>query len=96
VRIDVIFLERCMVREAPQLAVLSAEEPFDTGVEIDPAAAVVLIDELKQAFDRIVIDLPRGATQFSRAVLAVAHNIVVVTSALVKSLRDAAARGRHR
>ena len=88
-RIDAIFLERCLVREAPTLAVLSAEEPYDTGVEIDPAAAVVLIDELKQAFDCIVVDLPRGATPLSRAVLAVADEIVVVTSASLASLRDA-------
>lgn len=88
-RIDAVFIERCLVRESPHLAVLSAEEPYDSGNDIDPASAVVLLDELKQAFDCIVVDLPRGNALLNRAVLAAADDIVLVTSPTLTGLRDA-------
>lgn len=88
-RIDAVFLERCLVREGPNLAIFSGEEPYDTAGDIDAAAAVILLDELKQTFDCIVVDLPRATSPLNRAVLAAADDIVVVTSATLASLRDA-------
>ncbi len=88
-RIDAVFIERCLVRESARLAILSAEEPYDNNGEIEPAAATVLLDELKQTFDCIVVDLPRGASPFNRAVLAAADDIVLVTNATLAGLRDA-------
>lgn len=87
-RIDSVFLERSLVREGAKLAILSAEEPYDDSAEIDPAAATILLDELKQTFDCIVVDLPRGATAMNRAVLAAADDIVLVTTATLPGLRD--------
>jgi pilus assembly protein CpaE len=87
-RIDAVFIERCLVRESPRLAILSAEEPFDNNGEVEPAAATVLLDELKQTFDCIVVDLPRGVSSLNRAVLAAADDIVLVTAATLTGLRD--------
>ena len=88
-RIDSVFLERCLVRDAPRLAILSAEEPFDDGRVLDAGAATVLLDELRQTFDCIVVDLPRLLTPFNRTVLAAADDIVLITSASLAGLRDA-------
>ena len=87
-RIDAVFLERSLVREGPKLAILSAEEPYDDGIEIDPSAATVLLEELKQTFDCIIVDLPRGLTPTNRAILAAADDIILVTTATLAGLRD--------
>lgn len=88
-RIDSVFLERCLVRDGPRLAILSAEEPFDDGNDLDASAAIVLLEELKQTFDCIIVDLPRGLTPINRSFLAAADDIVLVTSATFAGLRDA-------
>jgi pilus assembly protein CpaE len=88
-RIDSVFIERCLVRDGPRLAILSAEEPFDEGADFDASAATVLLDELKQTFDCIVVDLPRALTPVNRTVLAAADDIVLVTAPTLAGLRDA-------
>lgn len=88
-RIDSVFLERCLVRDGAKLAILSAEEPFDEGQEFEASAATVLLEELKQTFDCIIVDLPRGLTPINRTVLAAADDIVLVTSRTLAGLRDA-------
>ncbi|MBC7496474.1 MAG: AAA family ATPase, partial [Sphingomonadaceae bacterium] len=88
-RIDAVFVERCLVRESPKLAVLSAEEPYDLGGDFDPAAALVLLDELRQTFDCIVVDLPRSVTPLCKVVLAAADDIVLMYSPTLAGLRDA-------
>lgn len=87
-RIDSVFLERCLVRDDPRLAVLSAEEPFGDVGDCDPSAATILLEELKQTFESVVIDLPRALTPINRAILAAADDIVLVTPATLVGLRD--------
>jgi len=87
-RIDTVYIERCLVRESPRLAVLSAEEPFDSCANIDPVAAIVLLDELRQSFDCVVVDMPRVTSALTRAVLGAADDIVLVSSPTLAGLRD--------
>lgn len=87
-RIDSVFLERTLVRESERFAIFSAEEPCETRGEIDPAAATVLLDELRLGYDCIIVDLPRGLTPLNRAMLASADDIVLVTNATLAGLRD--------
>lgn len=88
-RIDSVFLERSLVRDGPKLAILSAEEAYDDGIDTDRGAATVLLDELKQTFDCVVVDLPRGLSPMNRTVLAAADDIVLVTMPTLAGLRDA-------
>ena len=88
-RIDAVFIERCIVRESVKLGVLSAEEPYNAASEIDPAAALVLLDELRQTFDCVVVDLPRAVTPLSRVVLGAADDIVFLYGSTLTGLRDA-------
>ena len=88
-RIDSVFLERCLVRDGPKLAILSAEEPFDDSQDLEASAATVLLEELKQTFDCIIVDLPRGLSPINRTILAAADDIVLVTSGTLAGLRDA-------
>ena len=87
-RIDAVFVERCLVRESPRFAVLSAEEPYDGAQEVDPAAALVLIEELRQTFDCVIVDLPRAFSPLNHAVFGVADDIVLVCSPTLTGLRD--------
>lgn len=87
-RIDTVFIDRCLVRESPRLAVLSAEEPFDGDNDINPVAALVLLEELRQIFDCVVVDLPRSTSALARAVLGAADDIVLVSSPTLAGLRD--------
>lgn len=87
-RIDAMFIERSLVRDSDRLAVLSAEEAFDDEPAIDPKAAGVLIEELRQTFDCIVVDLPARFSPFHKPVLAAASDIVLVTALTLPALRD--------
>lgn len=87
-RIDTMFIERILVRDSERLAVLSAEEPFDDAPPIDPQAAAVLIEELRQTFDCIVVDLPARFSSFHKPVLAAASDVVLVTAFTLPALRD--------
>lgn len=87
-RIDTMFIERSLVRDGERLAVLSAEEPFDDEPVIDERAAAILIEELRQTFDCIVIDLPARFSPLHKPVLAAASDVVLVTALTLPALRD--------
>lgn len=87
-RIDTTFIERSLVRDSKRFAVLSAELPFEEELAVDPAAAGLLIDELRQTFQCVVVDLPPGYSPFHKPVLAAATDIVLVTALTLPALRD--------
>ena len=59
-RIDGLFIERAMVKANDKLAVLSAEAPINQPLTSDGAAFFQLQEEMRQAFECTVIDLPRS------------------------------------
>jgi pilus assembly protein CpaE len=87
-RIDGLYLDRAIVKIGNNLSALSAEEPIDEALVYDPAAAGVLIDELRRKFDWVVIDLPRGPAELARAVLAHASHTLIVADSTLAGLRD--------
>ena len=54
----------------------------------DPGALDQLVDELRQNFTRIVVDLPRNMTLSHRQVLATSSEIVIVADLSLASVRD--------
>ncbi|MBU3079027.1 pilus assembly protein CpaE [Sphingomonas quercus] len=87
-RIDGLFIERAMVRASDTLAVLSAEAPINQPISNDGAAFYQLQDELRQAFDCTVIDLPRGVLVQHPQLLFEVQAIVVVTEFTLAAARD--------
>jgi pilus assembly protein CpaE len=87
-RIDVPFIERSVVRQSDRLAILSGEEGFESDPAIDPAAAGILLEEVRQTFDCVVVDMPRGNSNAQQAILASATDIVLVGALTLSSLRD--------
>lgn len=87
-RIDGLFIERAMVKVADKLAVLSAEAPINQPLVADGAALFHLQDEMKNAFESVVIDLPRSLAVQHPHLMAEVQNVVVVTEQTLASTRD--------
>lgn len=87
-RIDGLFIERAMVKANDKLAVLSAEAPINQALASDGTAFFQLEEEMKQAFEITVIDLPRGMMIQHSHLLYDVQNIVVVTELTLAATRD--------
>jgi pilus assembly protein CpaE len=88
-RIDGLFIERAMVRANDHLAVLSAEAPINSPLISDGAAYHQLQEELKAAFDSVVLDLPRSMMVQHPHLVAELQAAVVVTELTLAATRDA-------
>jgi pilus assembly protein CpaE len=87
-RIDSLFIERAMVKVTDNLRVLAAEASATQHLIVDAGAVDMLLYELRRKFNRIIVDLPRGATPIQRVVLAAASNVVVLCERSLAGLRD--------
>jgi pilus assembly protein CpaE len=87
-RIDGLFIERAMVKANEKLSVLSAEAPINTPMTNDGTAFFQLQEEMKQAFECTVIDLPRGMLVQHPHLLYDVQTAVVVTEFTLAATRD--------
>jgi pilus assembly protein CpaE len=87
-RIDGLFIERAMVRATERLAVLSAEAPITQPLLVDGGALMHLQEEMKNAFQSVVVDLPRGLAVQNPHLVADVQSIVVVTEQTLAATRD--------
>lgn len=87
-RIDPLFLERASLRVGEKLVLLGTEESLTASRQWTPESVKPLLDELTQAQDDVVIDLPRGVAIEATELLAAADQVVVVADASLSSLRD--------
>lgn len=87
-RIDGLFIERAMVKANDKLAVLSAEAPINSPMTSDGTAFFQLQEEMKQAFECTVIDLPRAMLIQHPHLLYDVQTIVVVTEFTLAATRD--------
>jgi pilus assembly protein CpaE len=87
-RIDGLFIERAMVRANEKLCVLSAEAPINTPLLNDGTAFFQLEEEIRNAFEGTVLDLPRPMlVQFPHLVHE-AHVAVLVVEFTLAATRD--------
>src|SRR3546814_13932031 len=75
-RIDGLFIERAMVRATERLAVLSAEAPMHQPLMADGSALFQLQEEMRNAFECLVIDLPRTMMVHHPHLLADVQSVV--------------------
>ena len=88
-RIDGLFIERAMVRATEKLCVLSAEAPINQPMASDGSAFYQLQEEIRNAFESTVLDLPRSMlVQHSHLVHDV-HVAVLVVEFTLAATRDA-------
>jgi pilus assembly protein CpaE len=87
-RIDGLFIERAMVRASEKLAVLSAEAPINQPLLADGGALFHLQEEMRGAFESVVIDLPRALAVQHPHLLGESNHVVVVTEQTLAATRD--------
>lgn len=87
-RIDGLFIERAMVRASEKLSLLSAEAPIHQPVLTDGSAFFQLEEELRNAFEMTVVDIPRQVLIPFPHLVSEAGTIVLVTDVTLASARD--------
>jgi pilus assembly protein CpaE len=87
-RIDGLFIERAMVRANERLSVLSAEAPIHQPLATDGAAFFQLQEEMRNAFESTVLDLPRHMLIQHPHLVHDAHVAVVVAELTLAATRD--------
>jgi len=87
-RIDGLFIERAMVRANEWLSVLSAEAPIHQPLATDGSAFFQLQEEMRNAFESTVIDLPRNMLIQYPHMVHDAHVAVVVSELTLAATRD--------
>jgi pilus assembly protein CpaE len=88
-RIDGLFIERAMVRANEKLCVLSAEAPMNTPFLTDGSAYYQLQEEMRNAFESTVLDLPRPMLVQHPHLVQDIHVTVVVVEFTLAATRDA-------
>ncbi|MBC2777467.1 pilus assembly protein CpaE [Parasphingopyxis marina] len=87
-RIDGLFIERAMVKANDKLAVLSAEAPINQPMLTDGTAYYQLEEEIKNAFELSVIDMPRQTLIQFPHLLQDVNKAVIVTELTLAATRD--------
>ncbi len=87
-RIDGLFIERAMVRANERLSVLSAEAPIHQPLVTDGTAFFQLQEEMRNAFESTVLDLPRQMLIQYPHLVHDAHVAVVVAELTLAATRD--------
>jgi pilus assembly protein CpaE len=87
-RIDGLFIERAMVRANEKLSVLSAEAPINQPMLTDGSAFFQLQEEMRNAFESTVLDLPRSMLVQYPHLVHDAHVAIVVTEFTLAGTRD--------
>jgi pilus assembly protein CpaE len=88
-RIDSLFIERAIVKESANLAILSAEAPVNAPLHVEGAALQHLESELKKLFQFVVIDMPRQVAVQHPHLLHEVNQIVIVSEMTLAGARDA-------
>ncbi|MEA3010900.1 MAG: pilus assembly protein CpaE [Sphingomonadales bacterium] len=88
-RIDGLFIERAMVRANEKLCVLSAEAPLSQPLMNDGSAFFQLQEELRNAFESTVLDLPRAMMIQHPHLVQDAHVVIVTVEFTLAATRDA-------
>ncbi len=87
-RIDSLFVERAMVKESDNLFIMSAEAPINMPLLADPSAYHHLQEEIRNAFETVVVDMPRHVAVQSPQLLSEANYVLVCTELNLASTRD--------
>ena len=87
-RIDGLFIERAMVRASDKLSLLSAEAPIHQPVMTDGSAFFQLEEELRNAFEMTIVDIPRQVLIPFPHLVAEAGTILHVSDVTLAAARD--------
>jgi pilus assembly protein CpaE len=87
-RIDAELIERTMVKEHDNLRFLGAEESMQNDVPMDSVSIETLFEKLRESFQVVVVEVPRGHMAAVKAAMRMATHILFVTDYSVAGMRD--------
>jgi len=87
-RIDGLFIERAMVRASDKLSLLSAEAPIHQPVMTDGSAFFQLEEELRNAFEMTIVDIPRHVLIPFPHLMQEVGTVVLVSDVTLAGARD--------
>jgi len=88
-RLDDVLLDRLLTKCGDHLSLFAAPALLDRDYEIDPAAYVAVIDQVRASVPCVVVDVPHSWTPWSQQTLCAADEIVIVATPDLPSLRNA-------
>jgi pilus assembly protein CpaE len=87
-RVDGLMIASSMTAASDRFSVLATEEAVDDAVNIDGAAITALLNEMRNNFDFVIVDLPRHLFSLQKRLLMSANYIVLVTELSLAGIRD--------
>ena len=87
-RVDGLFIERAMIKESDKLSILGAEASLNEPYAPDPAAISHLLNELRQNFQNVIMDVPKIMASQHPMILSESTDIILVTDLSLAATRD--------
>jgi pilus assembly protein CpaE len=87
-RIDSLLIDAAASQAGDRLRLLSAEEPLEDALDLDPEGLIAIIDQLRSAAGMVVADVPRSLGPLTRQAVASADVICLVTDLSLAGMRD--------
>jgi pilus assembly protein CpaE len=87
-RLDDVLLDRLLVKCTDHLSLFAAPALLDRDADIQESALETVLDQVRASVPCVIVDLPHAWTQWSRMVLNMADEIVIVGTPDLASLRN--------
>lgn len=87
-RVDSLMVASAMIACGGKLSVLSAEESVEEPVQMDAGAVQAVMEEMRENFDYVIVDVPRHLVATQRRLMAEASAVIVVTEQSLVGIRD--------
>lgn len=87
-RIDSLFMDRMLIQHSDRLFVMSAEETPDETLLLDYDAIQLLLNDLRNKFHYVIVDLPRNPNPSTLQVLEHATDLILVSDFSLAGMRD--------
>jgi pilus assembly protein CpaE len=87
-RVDSLMIASAMMASGSKLSVLSAEESIEDTVLMDAGALQAVMQEMRENFDYVVVDVPRHLIATQRRLIAEASAVIVVSEQSLVGIRD--------
>jgi pilus assembly protein CpaE len=87
-RVDSLMVASAMMAVGSKLSVLSAEESVEESAPLDAAALQAVLQEMRENFDYVFVDVPRHMIATQRRLIAEASAVIVITEQSLVGIRD--------
>ena len=87
-RVDSLMIASAMIALGPRLSILSAEESVEDPVLMDAGAVQAIMEEMRENFDYVIVEMPRHALSYQRRLMAEASAVLIVTEQSLVGIRD--------